>query len=103
MKKIEPGVPCIIKGSLFNDGRIVTPVKFLGKRVLINPDGSLIARLCWEIAEELARARSYPFRVSPETNVCEQRVMFPLDNPGDDEVDEISKVRLTPVQLEYQE
>lgn len=92
MKKIEPGMPCIIKGSAYNDGRIVTPIKFKGVMMWVNPEGQQFLEPGWEVAEALVKkAGNVPSTIN--AYLCEERVMFPLDNPGDDEEDTFSKIR----------
>ena len=87
MKKIEPGKPCIIKGSRWNDGRIVTPVKYLGIIEWIDSfTGKEFKAGCWKLAEELVIPAGSP---GPADNkyLCLESTLFPLDNPGDDEAD----------------
>lgn len=106
MKKIEPGKPCIIKGSLFNDGRIVTPIAPVGNHSVYTPNGRETENLFhWEIEEKLIKkfpstvlniVHSHPARYEYH---CPERNLFPLDNPGDDEEDTLSKIR----KLEHQE
>lgn len=86
-KQIKPGMPCIIKGSLFNDGRIVTPVEYLGIMNWITPEGKEFKAPGWKLAEKLHK----PHECRPENlTACLASVLFPLDNPGDDEIDVVS-------------
>lgn len=88
-KKIEPGMPCIIRGSMYNDGRIVTPLERTpSMRWVDTRTGREFNAPGWEVAEQLVKKTGVA--LSPTDNnpfMCEERVMYPLDNPGDDEVD----------------
>lgn len=88
-KKIEPGMPCIIRGSLYNDGRIVTPLERQPSlRWVDTRTGREFHAPGWKVAESLTKKSGIATApVNTDAYLCEERVMYPLDNPGDEEID----------------
>lgn len=88
MKQIQPGKPCIIKGSLDNDGKIVIPDVHVGQMRF----GILVGGFDMVTSTEDAWHITTPLKAMDgrETDVLQTRILFPLDNPGEDEVDSLS-------------
>ena len=82
MKKLEPGCLAIVKGSLCNDGKIVQCISFIPKYNFRNPGGWIRKDVpAWKCSP----ATAYD---GLKVDVVPANVLFPIDNPDDDEKDE---------------
>jgi len=97
MSKIKPGMLCIIKGTCFSDGKIVTALK----KVQNTETHFKFPENMWEI--DVRVKWKVEFIDGQEINMslpyAEEKCLFPLDNPPDDAVDETlisNPVRETP-------
>jgi hypothetical protein len=88
-KPIKPGDLCLIKGSRYNDGKMVTAVMPQGMTEFVGQAGTHVRiETGWRIDPPIDTwLNGLPIK----QDVCEASVLWPIDNPGDDETDTVYK------------